>query len=144
MMQGREPSVPELGDVPGGVRLSAALRELVATLLRSGLVLLRPRVAGIIIPRDGADSSLRWGELNRILLAQDSTVPLPRIEPAMIAVPLEFVLLNGTHTLTLRPSGLATNGEAPLVDGGISANISVAGLYTLRNDGQDWFFARSP
>lgn len=146
MMQAREPNIPELGDVPGGARLSSMLRELVATLLRSGLVLLRPRVSGIIIPRAGVDASLRWGDLNRIFLVQDSAVPLPRIEAQTIGVPIEFILLNApTYTLSLVPSGLGSGGlQAPLIDGATSVFLNVAGLYTLKNDGQNWFFARSP
>jgi hypothetical protein len=146
MMQTREPNIPELGDIPGGARLSSMLRELVATLLRSGLVLLRPQVSGIIVPRDGADSSLRWGELNRIFLEQDSTVPLPRIEAAMVGIAVEFILLNAPiYTLTLAPSGMGMDRQqAPLIDGAASVNLNVAGLYSLKNDGQNWFFARSP
>lgn len=144
MMQNREPSIPELGDIPGGARLSSMLRELARTLLRSGLVLLRPSVSGIIVPREGADSSLRWGDLNRVFLEQDSTVPLPRIEPATIGVPLEFVFLGGAYTITIVPSGLGASGVAPLVDGGTSVSVSVDGLYMLKNDGQNWFFLRAP
>lgn len=145
MMQSREPSIPEL---PGadGARLSAMLRELARSLLRSGLFLLRPRVASIIVPRDGADNALRWGELNRVLLAQNSTVPLPRIESAMVGVPLEFVLLDaGAYSLTIIPSGLGLDRQqAPLINGVASINLSAIGIFTLKTDGQNWYFARSP
>jgi len=145
-MQAREPSIPELGDVPGGARLSAALRELVSTLLRSGLVLLRPKVSGAIVPRDGLDSALRWNELNRIFLTKDSTVSLPRIDPAMVGVPLEFTFLNAPlYTLTLIPSGLGLDRvQAPLIDGVTSVNINTLGILTLKNDGQNWYFMRAP
>lgn len=146
MMQSREPSVPELGDIPGGARLSSMLRELARTLLRSGLVLLRPAAAPVIIPRDGADSALRWGDLNRIYLDQDSTVPLPRIESAMVGVPLEFVFLNAPlYTLTLVSSGFGLDAQqAPLINGAASININTLGLFTLKTDGQNWFVGRGP
>jgi hypothetical protein len=145
MMQAREPSIPAL---PGadGARLSSMLRELARTLLRSGLFLLRPRVTSILVPRPGADNSLRWGDLNRVFLNQDSTVPLPRIESETVGVPLEFVFLNAPlYTLTLIPSGLGLDRQqAPLINGAASVNLNTLGIFTLKNDGQNWFFAVSP
>lgn len=141
MSQAQQPNFPQLGDVPGGPRLSSSLRELVGLLLHSGQFVQRLSVGAIIVPSDsGGPVALRWGYLNRVFLTADFSVFLPPIDPRFVGVPLEFVLLETGNVATLQPSGLGLSSPvSPLINGATSLNKNVAGLYRFATDGQNWF-----
>lgn len=140
-----EPNLPPNADTPDGQRFATQLREFVRAVLRSGVFLTRPTVSRRVFPGSiAADFSLNWGELNRVPMRANAALFLPRIAPENIGVPLEIIKPD-TWTLTLVASGLGMDRlTRPQVQGGATATISAVGLYTLKNDGQDWYIGRAP
>lgn len=143
MSQAQHPLLPTSGDTPDQQRMLAGLNNFVRSVLNLGIFLTRPKVSNIVLPRPHADTPLRWSVLNRIVLAQDAVVLLPRITPDTIGVPLDVVLLNALYTLTLAPSGLGGDRQTkPLINGAATISYTQIGLYILKNDGQNWFVAK--
>lgn len=141
--QFQEPLIPAGTDAATS-RLTAGLRDLVRTIMRSGAFLLRPGLGAIMLPSDERPRfSLRWFELNRVLLSSAATVHLPRIRPEAVGLPLKLIKLSNVGTLTLQPTGLSLNGSTtPSVNDAPTVAFGDAGLYELVTDGTNWFAGR--
>lgn len=110
-------------------------------MLRLGIFLTRSDPGKIKVLRFGETGQLLWGSMNRLLLKGDVNVTLPRITPETVGVPLDLVLLATGNVATLTPTGRAGSDgqQAPLINGAATLNVNVLGLYTLKNDGTNWF-----
>lgn len=144
MSQAQEPLIPA-GDTPEGNRFSTAMRGFARSLIRSGVFLLRPSLATILTPRDGSPPlTLRWGELNRVLLSSNASIQLPRIAPEWVGAPLRVIKLSASGALTLAPVGLALDYRTvPTVNGASSVTLTDAGLYEFITDGRLWFASKA-
>lgn len=136
----KRPIFPTLGGDPNSQRMLASLNEVVSALLNSGAVLGRIPPGEVLRPKSGK-LSLAWGIQNRVDVGVSTGVAqLPAIRPELIGIPLYLNKVTPTGTVTIKPSGKATDriGD-PLIDGAASITRTTPGLTTFMTDGQNWY-----